>query len=321
MIRWRHGKTVSDTDNFLEESLPDDHRSGFVAVVGRPNVGKSTLINAILGQKIAIVTPRPQTTQRQQLGIYTEPQMQIIFVDTPGLHNPQHKLGEFMVKVAEDALRDADVVLWVLDISVEPTVADKHIADTIQQVQDTPVILALNKADLLDDANAEAHIAAYQELVPHDLAMLVSALNNDGVSNLIGVLAERLPEGPRFYPPDQVSEVNMRFIAAEVIREKIMLATEQEIPHSVAVEIVEYKERSETMTYISAIIYVERDSQKGIIIGKGGSMIKKLGQDARAELEPMLDTQVYLDLQVKVLKNWRSDDRLMRRLGYRIARD
>lgn len=312
---------MSDTDNFLEESLPDDHRSGFVAVVGRPNVGKSTLINAILGQKIAIVTPRPQTTQRQQLGIYTEPQMQIIFVDTPGLHNPQHKLGEFMVKVAEDALRDADVVLWVLDISVEPTVADKHIADTIQQVQDTPVILALNKADLLDDANAEAHIAAYQELVPHDLAMLVSALNNDGVSNLIGVLAERLPEGPRFYPPDQVSEVNMRFIAAEVIREKIMLATEQEIPHSVAVEIVEYKERSETMTYISAIIYVERDSQKGIIIGKGGSMIKKLGQDARAELEPMLDTQVYLDLQVKVLKNWRSDDRLMRRLGYRIARD
>ncbi len=313
---------TDDLNTIFDDTWPDNHRSGFIAVVGRPNVGKSTLMNTVLGQKIAIVTPRPQTTQRQQLGIHTGPASQMIFVDTPGLHNPQHKLGQFMVKAAEDALRDADVILWVLDVSVMPTTADQRIAETIQRlVQETPVVLALNKADLLDEAQQEAHTAAYEALVPYTTALLVSALNGDGVPELVGTLTDLLPEGPRYYPADQVSEVNMRFIAAEVVREKIMLATEQEIPHAVAVEIVEYKERSEDMTYISAVIYVERDSQKGIIIGKGGGMIKQIGQEARTELQTMLGTQVYLDLQVKVLKNWRSDDRLMRRLGYRIPKD
>lgn len=313
---------MSDLDTIFDDSWPEDHRSGFVAVVGRPNVGKSTLINAILGQKIAIVTPRPQTTQRQQLGIYSDEKTQIIFVDTPGLHSPQHKLGEFMVKVAEDALRDADVILWVLDVSVLPTTADQHIAQTIQRLgRQTPAILALNKADLLDASSREAHVTAYQDLLEEHTSILMSALRDEGVRELIGVIAEMLPEGPRYYPVDQVSEVNMRFIAAESIREKIMLATEKEIPHSVAVEIVEYVERSPKLTYISAVIYVERDSQKAIIVGKGGSMIKKLGQEARKELEAATGTQVYLDLQVKVLKNWRSDDRLMQRLGYRIPRD
>lgn len=313
---------TDDLNTIFDDTWPDNHRSGFIAVVGRPNVGKSTLMNTVLGQKIAIVTPRPQTTQRQQLGIHTGPASQMIFVDTPGLHNPQHKLGQFMVKAAEDALRDADVILWVLDVSVMPTTADQRIAETIQRlVQETPVVLALNKADLLDEAQQEAHTAAYEALVPYTTALLVSALNGDGVPELVATLTDLLPEGPRYYPADQVSEVNMRFIAAEVVREKIMLATEQEIPHAVAVEIVEYKERSEDMTYISAVIYVERDSQKGIIIGKGGGMIKQIGQEARTELQTMLGTQVYLDLQVKVLKNWRSDDRLMRRLGYRIPKD
>ena len=313
---------MNDLDTIFDDSWPKDHRSGFVAVVGRPNVGKSTLINAILGQKIAIVTPRPQTTQRQQLGIYSNEKTQIIFVDTPGLHSPQHKLGEFMVKVAEDALRDSDVILWVLDVSVLPTTADQHIAQTIQRIgHDTPVILALNKADLLDDSRRETHVTAYQDLLEQHTSILMSALRDEGVKELIGVLTEMLPEGPRYYPVDQVSEVNMRFIAAESIREKIMLATEQEIPHSVAVEIAEYVERSPKLTYISAVIYVERDSQKAIIVGKSGSMIKKLGQEARKELEAALGTQIYLDLQVKVLKNWRSDDRLMKRLGYRIPRD
>ncbi|MBZ0304296.1 MAG: GTPase Era [Anaerolineae bacterium] len=313
---------MNDLDTIFDDSWPEDHRSGFVAVVGRPNVGKSTLMNTILGQKVAIVTPRPQTTQRQQLGIYSETHGQIIFVDTPGLHHPQHKLGEFMVRVAEDAVRDADVILWVLDVSVPPTTADIYIAETIQRLgKNTPVILALNKADLLAPQNRDAYVSACEALIPHQQAMLMSALNDEGVRDLIDILLALLPEGPRYYPADQVSEVNLRFIAAEVIREKIMLATEQEIPHSVAVEIAEYKERSENMTYISAIIYVERDSQKGIIIGKGGSMIKKLGQETRAELEPILGTQVYLDVQVKVLKNWRSDPKLMQRLGYRISRD
>jgi GTP-binding protein Era len=312
-------ETVFDDD----DSLPDDHRSGVVAVVGRPNVGKSTLINAILQQKIAIVTPKPQTTQRQQLGIYTETGGQILFVDTPGLHAPKHKLGQFMVSVAEEAVRDADVILWVLDASDAPQPADVHIAETINRLRgNTPVVLALNKADLLtDEAKRAANIAAHEALVPHERAMLLSALRDEGVTELVAYLLGRLPEGPRYYPADQVSEVNLRFLAAEVIREKIMLHTEQEVPHAVAIEVESFKERSDRMSYISAIIYVERDSQKGILIGKNGSMIKQIGSEARTDLEAMFDTQVFIDLRVKVLKNWRNDEALMQRLGYRVARD
>jgi len=312
---------MSDLDTVFEDNLPPDHRSGVIAVAGRPNVGKSTLINRILGQKIAIVSPKPQTTRRQQLGIYTTDRGQILFTDTPGLHKPQHKLGEFMVTVAEEALKDADIILWVLDISVEPQEADRHIAETIARLRsETQLILALNKADLVDEKTCEARMNSYSELIPNDAAVLVSAVEGTGVAELVDFLMDNLPNGPRYYPVDQVSEVSQRFIAAEVIREKIILNTDQEIPHSVAVEINEYKERSEKMTYINAIIYVERDSQKGIIIGKGGEMIKRLGAEAREELTGMLGTQVYLELHVKVLKNWRTDEDLMRRLGYRIPK-
>lgn len=312
---------MSEPDAHFEERWPEDHRSGVVAVVGRPNVGKSTLINRILGQKIAIVTPKPQTTRRQQLGIYTEERGQILFTDTPGLHKPQHKLGEYMVTVAETALQDADVILWVLDGSVEPQEGDKHIAATVTRLRgDTPVLLALNKADLADEKTRQTHSQAYQALLPNEGATMVSALTGEGVDTLVKDILGRLPLGPRYYPADQVSEVNMRFIAAEVIREKIILNTQEEIPYSVAVEIEEFKERSADMTYISATIYVERDSQKGIIIGKGGQAIKRIGSEARAELAGILGTQVYLDLNVKVLKNWRSDEDLMRRLGYRLPK-
>lgn len=313
---------MNDLETVFDDQWPEHHRSGFIAVVGRPNVGKSTLINAILGQKIAIVTPRPQTTQRQQLGIYSREEVQIIFVDTPGLHAPKHKLGEFMVSVAQDALRDADLILWVLDVSTPPERSDLHIAETIAAVRgDTPVILALNKADLLGEDAREAHIEAHKALVPHEQALLISALENAGVEALVEDLITRLPEGPRYYPIDQVSEVNLRFIASEVIREKIMLNTEEELPHAVAVEIDSYNERSDNLTYISAIIHIERDSQKGIIVGKGGSMIKRIGSQAREELAQILETKIFLDLRVKVLKNWRSDERLMRRLGYRVFKD
>ncbi|MBI1278017.1 MAG: GTPase Era [Anaerolineaceae bacterium] len=312
---------MSDLDTVFDDVLPSDHRSGVVAVVGRPNVGKSTLINRILGQKIAIVSPKPQTTRRQQLGIYTEAKAQILFMDTPGLHTPHHKLGEYMVGVAEEALKDGDVILWVLDISVEPTKEDRQIAELVNKSRgNTPVVLALNKVDLVDAKKREAHLDLYGELVDQDAAILVSAVNGDGVTELVDYLRESMPLGPRYYPVDQVSEVNMRFIAAEVIREKIILNTEQEIPYSVAVEVEEYKERSDTMTYISATIYIERDSQKGILIGKGGEMIKRIGSEARTELADMLGTQVYIELRVKVLKNWRMDEDLMRRLGYRLPK-
>ncbi len=310
---------MSDLDSVFNDVLPDDHRSGMVAVVGRPNVGKSTLINRILRQKIAIVSPKPQTTRRRQLGIYTDEHGQIVFIDTPGLHAPQHKLGEYMVKIAEGAFKDADVILLLLDVSQRPERADEYIAETVARLRGaTPVVLALNKADLLTPDNHDANIAAHEALIPHDKAVTLSALTGEGVDDLLAYLMDKLPTGPRYFPADELSDVNMRFVAAEVIREKIMLLTEQEIPYSVAVEVDSYKERSADMTYISALIYVERDLQKGIVIGKGGEMIKKISTSARAELETMLDTKVYLDLRVKVLKNWRSDEKLMQRLGYRL---
>lgn len=308
-------------ETIFNDEWPEDHRSGVVAVVGRPNVGKSTLINRILGQKIAIVTNKPQTTRKQQLGIYTEDHGQILFMDTPGLHKPHHKLGEYMVNVAEGAIKDADMILWVLDASEPPQEPDTHIAQTLNSLRgDTPLILALNKTDIVKGDISDATLP-HRALIAHDLAVPVSATKGDKIEDLLRELLKRLPEGPRYYPADQVSETNMRFIAAEIVREKIIVRTQQEIPHAVAVEITEYKERSEDMTYISAVIYVERDSQKGIIIGKRGAMIKDIGSDARKDLSEMLGTQVYLDLHVKVLKNWREDEALMRRMGYRVYKD
>lgn len=311
--------TNDNLDDIFSEDWPEDHRSGIIAVVGRPNVGKSTLINRILGQKIAIVTNKPQTTRMQQLGIHTEEHGQILFVDTPGLHRPQHKLGDYMVNVAEQALKDADLILWVLDASTPPQEGERHISETISRLRgETPVFLALNKIDL---AGTSADFSEHLALIDHVDAMQVSASEGTNMPQLVARLFELLPLGPRYYPADQVSEVNLRFVASEVIREKLIENTEQEIPYSVAVQVDEYKERSEDLTYISATIYVERDSQKGIIIGKGGDMIKRIGSQARAELAAILETQVYLDLHVKVLKNWRSNIPLLRRLGYRLPRE
>lgn len=311
-----------DLDSVFDDNLPPDHKSGVVTIVGRPNVGKSTLINRLLGQKIAIVSPKPQTTRRRQLGIFTDEKAQILFIDTPGLHNPQHKLGEYMVKNAESAFHDADLILIMLDVSEKPETADQYLAQTVERLRrDTPVVLVLNKADLLREDTRDALIAAHTALIPNQRAFLISAQDGAGIDDLLAYIREQMPVGPRYYPVDQLSEVNMRYVAAEVVREKVMINTEHEIPHSVAVEVTSYRERTDDLTYVSAVIYVERESQKGIIIGKGGEMIKKIGSQAREELSAMLNTKVFLELHAKVLKNWRSDEALMGRLGYRLPRD
>jgi GTP-binding protein Era len=306
-----------DNEDMVADDWSPEHRSGVVAVVGRPNVGKSTLINAILGQKIAITTPKPQTTRRQQLGILTSNEAQILFVDTPGIHKPHNKLGEYMSFAAGDALKDADVILWILDATEAPNGADRYIAGVIKEtVPNTPIILALNKTDTLKGVHNFTHHLA---LVPHVIDFKISALKNTQVPELVAKLTSMLPLGPRYYPVDQVSDVNMRFIAAEVVREKIILNTDKEIPYAVAVAIEAFSEGEERTT-IEGVIYVERDSQKGIIIGKGGSMIKTIGTQARLELQEILEQSVHLELRVKVLKNWRDDEALMRRLGYRLPK-
>lgn len=305
-----------DMEQYFEDDWAEGHRSGVIAVVGKPNAGKSTLINHILGQKIAIVTNKPQTTRKRQLGIYTRDDAQVILVDTPGLHDPHNKLGEYMVSIAQEAVRDADLILWVLDSTAPLGDSEKAIADQINKLKgETPVVIALNKSDLLQNAEAVEMVQTWVE--PLDI-LAISAKHGVGVSELLDRLIAQLPEGPRYYPADQVSEANMRFIAGELIRESIIENTSQEIPYSVAIEIDEYKERNKGLTYISGVIYVERDSQKGIIVGKNGAMIKKIGTDARRELAKALETKVFLDLRVKVLKDWRSNEAFLKRVGYKL---
>lgn len=311
------GDEPQPTDSVFSDDWPEDHRSGVVAVIGRPNVGKSTLMNAILGQKVAITTPKPQTTRRQQLGIYTIEKGQMLLTDTPGIHRPHNKLSEMMYALAQMAIADADVILWILDASESPTAADEHIAKVImEQAPYTPVVLALNKSDLVTGKN---DTAPHRALIEHESAFEISALHNTNVTDIVEHLLSLLPVGPRYYPEDQVSDLNMRFIAAEMIREQIMNHTDKEVPHSSAVVIDSYREGGER-TSIDATIYVERDSQKGIVIGKNGSMIKTIGSAARQELMNMLERPVHLELHVKVLRDWRSNEDFMKRLGYRLPR-
>jgi GTP-binding protein Era len=295
--------------------------SGFVAVIGRPNVGKSTLMNRILGEKIAIVSPKPQTTRLRQLGIYTQNSVQAVFIDTPGIHQPRHKLGEFMVQVAVEALRDADLILFVADLSQPPNDEDRRVAELLHEARTaSPVILAMNKLDLLTPDQIAVRVEAYRALAPEADWTTLSATLGNGVDDLLKRIVGYLPAGPQFFPEDQLSDTATRDIVAEIIREKVLLNTEQEVPHAVAVEVQEFKERSASLTYIGANIYVERDSQKGILIGKGGTMLKKISTGARIDIETLVGTKVYLELRVKVLKNWRRDEELLRRLGYKMIK-
>jgi GTP-binding protein Era len=313
-------------DLLVPHDLPPDHRSGFVAVVGRPNVGKSTLMNAYLGQKIAIVSPKPQTTRNRLLGILTlerergDPaDAQIVFVDTPGIHEPHHKLGEYMVETAARAIPDADVVLFLVDVSRLPNDEDRQIAAILRQQTSIPTILVLNKADLLPAEKREPYVQAYQALGEFDDSLIVSALHGDNRDELLELTIERLPLGPRYYPEDQVTDQQLRFMAAELIREQVIRHLRQEVPYSVAVIVDQFKERNEDLTYISANIFVERATQKGIILGHKGAMIKSIGRDARREIQELLGTRVYLELWVKVRKKWRKKEKELRRMGYSLS--
>ena len=293
-------------------------RAGFAAVVGRPNVGKSTLMNHFLGQKIAIISAKPQTTRRTQLGILSRPDAQIIFVDTPGMHEPRNPLGVYMVDVATRALNEADAVLFIVDVSVPPGPGDERLAELIRSRSEPgTVVLAMNKADRLAPEDVIPHTEGYRSLAPDAEWLLVSATRGDNLDELLAALVRAMPESPALYPEDEVTQTHVRDLAAEFIREAALNALDEEVPHGIAVEIDEFSERDDSNTYIAATLYVERDSHKGIVIGKGGAMLKRIGSHAREEIERLLDGKVYLDVHVKVRPEWRKRETDVRRMGYR----
>ncbi len=300
----------------FDEELPEGHKSGFVALVGKPNVGKSTLMNRWMGLKVAAVTPKPQTTRTRLQGILTRDDAQIIFVDTPGIHRPRSALGDYMVDTARHAVPDADLVVFMVDLSEPPDAADENVASLVAHYVSIPAILAMNKMDLVSEEKLAERTEAYRALGQFDHVVVISAEHGQGTDELLDLVLERLPEGPRFYPADQVTDQSERFIAAELIREQVLIHLHQEVPHAIAVQVQEFKERDNGVLYIAANIFTERESQKGIVIGSRGSMLKTIGSDARRSLEEFFEQQVYVDLWVKVRKDWRTNETYLKQLGY-----
>lgn len=294
------------------------YRSGFVAVMGRPNVGKSTLINALIGQKIAAVSPKPQTTRQQQLGILTLDEAQIVFVDTPGLHKPHHKLGKFMNTEAADAIEEADLILFVVDASEIPAhEEDRILVELLNDLDQHPqVILALNKIDRVENDQRENNATIYGELLPEAKQIMISATHGENLDRLTRTLANHLPEGPPFYPVDQITNLYEREITADLIRAACLVQLQDEVPHAIAVRMDEYTERGDHGAYIRATLFVERESQKGIVIGEGGKMVKRIGAHARSQIELMNGRKVYLQLRVKVRKNWRNNEQALKQFGF-----
>ena len=292
------------------------YKSGFVTLIGRPNVGKSTLMNQIIGQKIAITSNKPQTTRNRIQTVYTSEDGQIIFLDTPGIHKAKNKLGEYMVNVAERTLKEVDVVLWLVEPTTFIGAGERHIAEQLQKVS-TPVILAINKIDTVKKEELLAVIAEYSKLYSFKEIIPVSALKGENLEHLVDTLFEYLDEGPQFYDEDTITDQPERQIVAELIREKALRLLSDEIPHGIAVSIERMKERKNgKIMDIDATIICERASHKGIIIGKQGSMLKKIGSQARIEMENLLDIQVNLKIWVKVKKDWRDSDFLLKNYGY-----
>ncbi len=293
----------------------EEFKSGFAVLVGRPNVGKSTLLNSLVGQKVAIVSDKPQTTRHKIQAVLTQENAQIVFLDTPGIHKPKHKLGEYLVQVALRTMREVDIVLFLVEAGSPPGVGDKYIIRLLAGLS-IPVILIINKIDLASRAELLHLIDSYRvqfgfaEIVP------VSALTGENLNRLLTVLVSYLPTGPKYYPDDITVDKPERFVMAELIREKIICLTNQEVPHSVAVVVEEVEKQSNDVVTVRAIIYTEKESQKGILIGKGGQMLKKAGQLAREEMESLFGSRIFLDLWVKVKPDWRNREAYLRSFGY-----
>lgn len=290
--------------------------SGFVAIIGRPNVGKSTLMNQVIGQKIAIMSDKPQTTRNKIHGVYTTETSQIVFLDTPGIHKRQSKLGDYMNQVALNTLNEVEAVLMLVDVAEGLGGGDRFIIEQLKTVS-TPVILVLNKIDQVHPEQLLPVIDQYKQL--HDFAEIVpiSALNGNNVGALLEQITKYLPQGPQYYPEDQVTDHPEQFVCAELIREKILHLTREEVPHSIAVTIEDMRVQDNGVVYISAVIFVERDSQKGIVIGKRGALLKEVGKLARQDIENLLGSRIYLELWVKVKKDWRNQERILKDLGFR----
>lgn len=292
------------------------YKSGYVALVGKPNVGKSTILNGFIGQKIAAVSAKPQTTRKRQLGILTREDAQIIFVDTPGLHSGDFKLSEFINEEARYALMDSDLILFVGDASQLPDAEDRKLAEEILRVAGhVRRLLVLNKMDLIEADQSEQHAKAYQELLSFDDLIRISAVTASGREDLLAKIIEMLPEGPQYFPEDQITSTYEREIAEDLIRAAALFHLRDEVPYSMFVRVNDYTKREEDILYVHATLFVERESQKGIVIGRGGSMIKMIGTSARKEIEEMSGEPVYLDLTVKVEKNWRNNPEFLRRYG------
>jgi GTP-binding protein Era len=293
------------------------YKSGFISIIGRPNVGKSTFLNRVIGQKIAIMSDKPQTTRNKVQGVLTEQDSQLIFIDTPGIHKPKHKLGDFMMKVAQNTLKEVDLVLFMVNAEEGFGRGEEFIIEKLQTVR-TPVFLIINKIDLIHPDKLLNIIEGYKEKYAFKEIVPISALEGNNVERLLDTIKDYLPEGPQYYPADQVTDHPERFIVSELIREKALHLTREEIPHSLAVLIEKMERKKENdMVHVMATIIVERDSQKGIVIGKQGSMLKEIGKRARLDIENLLGTKVFLELWVKVQKDWRNRASHLRDYGFR----
>ncbi|MBZ8175745.1 GTPase Era [Staphylococcus delphini] len=292
-----------------------EYKSGFVTIIGRPNVGKSTFVNRVIGHKIAIMSDKAQTTRNKIQGVMTQQDAQIVFLDTPGIHKPKHKLGDYMMKVAKNTLSEIDAVMFMVNVNEEIGRGDAYIMEMLKTVK-TPVFLVLNKIDLVHPDALMPRIEQYQRYMDFAEIIPISALEGHNVDHFINVLKSYLPEGPQYYPDGQISDHPEQFVVSELIREKILQTTSEEIPHAIGVNVERMTQESEDRVHIEAVIYVERDSQKGIVIGKGGKKLKEVGKRARLDIEHLLGSKVYLDLWVKVQKDWRNKSSFIKQMGY-----